>query len=314
MLSELSELKSKKRAKGSGGFGDVYILDDAEYAVKVIKKRVDSSSYSGDSDAIASSGSDEVSEDEFSSDEEGSSEEDIENEIDNLKYIHKKCPKHIIQYYGYYEDNENFYIATQPIKNGFDLTKMLEMRESALPMDRFKDLTEQLLTGMDCIHRGDMAHNDVKLENIMFNLDSRLFVYIDFGLSCKRENCLISGSTFYLSPEFIGVEEDFASLNEIQKKDLWGLGMCLLVIGLWSNPKMRRFEQSDTYNDLNFGIMAMRQRRSVEEVMREELPKAIGRVKKAYPKLSIRFHKKKISISELLHNLLQMNPSARKIY
>lgn len=44
----LNELKSKKAAGsvGSGGFGDVYILENADYAIKVIKKRSEQSEQS----------------------------------------------------------------------------------------------------------------------------------------------------------------------------------------------------------------------------------------------------------------------------
>lgn len=190
---------------------------------------------------------------------------------------------------------------------------MLEIRDSPLSKDKFKSLVEQLLLGMDCIHNGDMAHNDIKLENIMYNIDTRQFLFIDFGLSCKTRNCMISGSTFYLPPEFIGTDEEFATLEDIQKKDLWGLGISFLLVALWDNPKMRRFEQSDIYNNMDFGILAMKTRRPYQDVLKDDLPQLIKKAVQRYNNTSVKFRNKHIRLNKLLDNLLNMNPQKRKI-
>jgi serine/threonine protein kinase len=68
----------------------------------------------------------------------------------------------------------------------------------------------QILSALRYLHKNNIVHRDVKLENIMFcqeefnKFDIKL---IDFGFACKFEKdqgmTLILGSPLYMAPELV---------------------------------------------------------------------------------------------------------------
>lgn len=93
-----------------------------------------------------------------------------------------------------------------------------------------------MFNALNLIHGKHIIHNDIKLENIMFDTTSGSLILLDFGLAChsavgagyKVENCDSQGGTpMYASPEQVnrGLRV-FAS-------DMWALGVVLweLAVG-----------------------------------------------------------------------------------
>lgn len=101
----------------------------------------------------------------------------------------------------------------------------------------------QILGALDYCHVNNIAHHDLKLENILLASDYSLRL-IDFGLSRRvaKENPLINefaGSPLYMPPEI------FAIQPHDQQVDVWSLGVCLyyMVTDLFPFP-------ADSYHEL----------------------------------------------------------------
>ena len=82
----------------------------------------------------------------------------------------------------------------------------------------------QTLKALNFIHKNEVIHGDIKLENIIKDRDT--FKFIDFGFSCFFDDqlCLLRkrGTLDYLSPEFPNKDD---ILNVKIKSDIWALGI-----------------------------------------------------------------------------------------
>lgn len=92
---------------------------------------------------------------------------------------------------------------------------------AALPLARW---CAELCQAVALLHRLEIVHRDIKLENILLRDDAALtLVLCDFGCAvssaCRsRSACDVVGSTFYLAPELIQcTDEIYFSRNKITK-------------------------------------------------------------------------------------------------
>ena len=95
-----------------------------------------------------------------------------------------------------------------------------------------KILFKQILLGVKYIHSFNIAHRDIKIENILFDSNDGKIKIIDFSISTivKSENKLINepgGSMHYQSPEFF--DTDNKGYYDPFKADIWAIGICLYI-------------------------------------------------------------------------------------
>ena len=91
---------------------------------------------------------------------------------------------------------------------------------------------KQIIDAVEYIHGKDIAHRDLKLENIMIDCSTRVLKLIDFGEACvcNRDGMKINsngvhGTLPYIAPEeFLNVEYDAL------KVDIWAIGIILYEI------------------------------------------------------------------------------------
>ncbi|PRP77441.1 serine/threonine protein kinase [Planoprotostelium fungivorum] len=178
-----------------------------------------------------------------------SSEDRIANEIKACARI-RTLPG-TLRAHGYFETEEAMFVAMEHIQ-GKDLYDLLSERNftplsETLSRNIFKQITQSLFH----MHNNGVAHKDIKLENIMVDVEDRYrSVLIDFGLaflfdpaihSPSSEFCNDYGGSMEYSPPEILARAPFSP----EKSDVYSLGVTLycLLIGSFPYPNMTDFKE-----------------------------------------------------------------------
>ena len=115
--------------------------------------------------------------------------------------------KNIIRLHEFIErqEKEKFYMVMDYIQGG-SVADMIKLSKTGLPTDTARAYFRQLLSAIHYCHEvKNIAHRDVKPENMMINNDGSI-VLCDFGISqsFQNEDDLIhdsDGTIGFLSPE-----------------------------------------------------------------------------------------------------------------
>lgn len=149
--------------------------------------------------------------------------------------------EYIIDFHDMIELNGFIFVFLEYAPYG-DLGSFIH-RHGRLEEELARKFFVQILSAVDYCHSNNIAHHDLKLENILLAGDYSLRL-IDFGLSRRvaKENPLINefaGSPLYMPPEI------FAIQPHDQQVDVWSLGVCLyyMVTDLFPFP-------ADSYHEL----------------------------------------------------------------
>ncbi|CAD8070880.1 unnamed protein product [Paramecium sonneborni] len=209
---------------GSGSFGSVYLVKDLntqnEYACKIISKQL-----------INMYNANQM----------------IQSEI----AIHYSCNhKHIVKLYSYWEDQSNIYILLEYCSKGHLIHPKTQFTE-----DEVFQIFNQILSGVDYLHKNNIVHRDLKFENILINEDGTLKL-CDFGWAIKVQQLpvenVMCGTTEYMPPEVVSKQVlDF-------KVDTWSLGVILFELLHSSFPFNGKDQQELINNILNNQLIISR--------------------------------------------------------
>jgi serine/threonine protein kinase len=114
-----------------------------------------------------------------------------------------------------------------------------------------------LIKGIKVLHDLGISHQDIKMDNIMFDINSKKFRYIDWGLACLKKQCVdentcsgycgSSGTITTMPPEL-----QYNTINDISYEgtiahDYWSIGVVLLNIYSpnTNNTKFYDFKNQD---------------------------------------------------------------------
>lgn len=96
-----------------------------------------------------------------------------------------------------------------------------------LDEEEAKSLFRQIVEGIDYLHKKNVAHRDIKLENILLDEGNTIKI-IDFGFSVVMEKDkllnVFCGTPSYMSPE-LATKKDYHGWHA----DIWALGVLLYV-------------------------------------------------------------------------------------
>ena len=164
----------------------------------------------------------------------------LENEINIMKQLEHE---NIIKYHESYQTSNNIYIIMDYINGGNlseYLTKYKLKNSHPFSQAMIQYFVKQIVEGLIYIHRKNIIHRDIKLENILLQIPNHtnadLVDYsltkvkiIDFGLSTQSNLATsLVGSPIYMDPNILkkyeksGGTEKFKSYDK--KADIWSLG------------------------------------------------------------------------------------------
>jgi serine/threonine protein kinase len=194
------------------------------------------------------------------------------------KRIAELLPAHpnIVGYFGSHEDELYNYLSFQYLQ-GCDLFTYMETRNfTPFSERRANKLFAQLFRAICHLHENNVAHLDLKLENLMLTGKDNL-VLIDFGLSVilpSKEHLITnySGSMDYVSSEII-LQQPFSGF----KADLYSCGVILFTMLFSGFPRTQeeryRILSDKTSKPLHFPLEASAEVKDLLTKLLEDDPK-----------------------------------------
>lgn len=191
---------------GKGGFGCVRLAFEVEtgkkFALKIIRRKL---SFSGEL-------------------ERKQHLEQLKNEVDIMRF----CSSHpnLVRFYYSAETDTSLFLFMEFV-DGCDLSRYV-CENSHVPEDDCKFIAYQICKGLEALHAQNIAHRDIKLENIFLSfLPGVLVAKIgDYSFSKYDYNLTTTlGTDFYIPPEVLNSNSEHVYSGA--KADIWSLG-CLL--------------------------------------------------------------------------------------
>ncbi len=99
-------------------------------------------------------------------------------------------------------------------------------------------IIKQILEGLAFLHMRQLCHRDIKLDNIMFDVETGLVKIIDFGfvICCTEPLNVYCGTPSYMSPEIVAKKP-----YRGPEADVWAAGVVMFAILTGTLP----FKSSD---------------------------------------------------------------------
>jgi serine/threonine protein kinase len=162
-------------------------------------------------------------------------------ELDNLIEIYKNtCRSDLICIRNYYTEildkkNRKLVLILDKV-DGIELSKLINLIKSGkivLKIEDYLFIFKNLLKTLDYLHNKlNMAHMDIKPENIMINPETFNTTIIDVGLSCKDVFCEPGGTYPYMSKNILKHFENHSKLSKdtAKRSDIYSMGIVFLEL------------------------------------------------------------------------------------
>ncbi|XP_028411207.1 serine/threonine-protein kinase ULK3-like [Dendronephthya gigantea] len=148
----------------------------------------------------------------------------IENLFTEIKLLKEINHDHVVQLKDF-EWNKDYLFLIMEYCSGGDLSRFIQTRRQ-LPENIAKRFLQQLALALQCLHSRDIAHMDLKPQNILLSSkDNPTLKIADFGfaqyLKDEMDSSNLRGSPLYMAPEM------FCSTTYDASVDLWSVGVIL---------------------------------------------------------------------------------------
>nr|XP_033776931.1 death-associated protein kinase 2 isoform X1 [Geotrypetes seraphini] len=170
--------------------------------------------------------------------------EEIEREVDILQQLQHS---NIITLHDVYENRTDVVLILELVSGG-ELFDFLAQKES-LSEEEATRFIKQILDGVSYLHTKNIAHFDLKPENIML-LDKNIPIphikLIDFGLAHKIEDGVefknIFGTPEFVAPEIVNYEPLGLAV------DMWSIGVITYILLSGASPFLGESKQETLAN------------------------------------------------------------------
>lgn len=186
----------------------------------------------------------------------------LQNEVENV--YSKLHHKNIVKCYAmlFFECNVHLVLEYLP---GGSIMHTFQMHKGGLPIPTAVRYLQQILEGLAFLHSKDIAHRDLKCENVLLDADD-VCKLVDFGCSkqvtelaasadVQHKKATFCGTLRYLAPE-VHLRSN-ASDVDWKKCDVWALGCTMIEMltteGPWED------ELKDTENKVESQMFKLRQ-------------------------------------------------------
>lgn len=146
----------------------------------------------------------------------------VKNEVEIIKEVNHPC---IVDFIDKIENRRNIHLIMEYVGR-VNLRNKIDKKRGFMSYEEIKKIFVRVVEGVSYLHRKDIVHCDLKLENIVLNRDKVRLV--DFGFARKnahKESDIICGTPNYMSPELIKREKHWP-----KPADVWSLGILLFYM------------------------------------------------------------------------------------
>jgi serine/threonine protein kinase len=187
--------------------------------------------------------------------------DDMKSEYDALIDILTDCSEYAVCYKDRYTYNNNPRLVIDYI----DGNTADSIMNSSIDLNDNYLFPYCLIKGIDVLHKLGVSHQDIKVENIMFDNNTDKFRYIDWGLACLKKycpnkgicfnkQCKTSGTITTMPPELKSGFENKSTFKETQAHDYWSIGIAILnfyQLSVWQDKLYELNTQTVVDNYLN---------------------------------------------------------------
>jgi serine/threonine protein kinase len=161
-------------------------------------------------------------------------------EIAILERLSKSCgtTPSTVCYITSYQDAGSYYILMRFLDKYVDLATYLMKNRKPIDSDKLGKIACQLMQGLKSIHELGVIHRDIKLSNILINVETMCCKFIDFGLACQLPRCSGNpGTVDSKPPEYIYQSEStgIKGAEAWKAVDIWALGNVLFELAIGYN-------------------------------------------------------------------------------
>ncbi len=166
------------------------------------------------------------------------------NELSNkmiqqfLQRVEKQCAirsEGLVHFYDGGICNHAFYLVMEYLKFG-TLRQALDSCEKSLPLLHALEWFREIASALDCVHKADLIHRDLKIDNVMLRSDGALAL-TDYGVS-KRillDAGFLKADELHCSPHYVSPEL-VAGEDCTKASDIYSLGVIFYELLMGEKP------------------------------------------------------------------------------
>ena len=198
---------------------------------------------------------------------EGDHQQLVIDEVMMLKELSSKS-KYIIDFQNAWQDDDKVIFITELALSG-TLKEYILQRKDNINLRVIKGWCKQILEGLLFLHNQNIAHRDIKCNNIFYNCNTGNIIIGDFGLAKQRINNFHTtiGTPEYMAPEM------YEDHGYDEKVDIYAFGMCILEMITKEIPYAECGGVGHLYKNVSSGIKPG----CIEKVKNEEAKQIILR-------------------------------------
>lgn len=149
----------------------------------------------------------------------------MRNEIDFLSQVKHS---HIVRFYHSCETPDWLFLIEEWVPDG-DLYGLFSSNDVAFTLCQIRLFFRQLVRAVGYLHRMNIVHRDIKLENVLLNRKKNSIKLCDFGFATWDHDQLpvklSVGTATYTSPEVITQDK-----QRLRPAEIWALGIVLYMM------------------------------------------------------------------------------------
>lgn len=184
-------------------------------------------------------------------------------EYERLIKLKDQCNQHFICVYNIFNEGNYLYMVMEYLDDFAPLSDYMKqitniLNTSTISSDLMiiNKIINNICIAIKELHRKKFAHNDLKPDNIMCNINTGEIRFIDFGISCEDTECTLNsinrftGTPLYMDPFLYNKLNKRIMTSPIERSfgDLWAFGIIIYEMVIGRTPMVIYFKNLDIRN------------------------------------------------------------------